>query len=462
MPYPHVDARIPLSLVFGPSTPSISASDYRGAAQERQIRQLKIEDFKQRQASRQALREAFGDYFGVNPQEAPPPAEANPGGARDPFGHLAGGTAVPKQSQPPQGNRLGDVGRAGGGAPSEFLTDPQKRLLSEVGQIDPQRAFELEGHFLKQHEAEFKRRRQQMESQYAQIVHGRALIKGTTDQESYERNIATFSQLYGPESVADLPQLYDPAVLAQKDQELESLQGQYEMGLFGAELAQKQLEDDVARQGKVRDQAALMAGEVEEARRKAEATGQSAREERQARAQELRAKAADRQATQAERGNEATLRKEFNDLTKDFRTVRDAWGKINASADDPSAAGDLSLIFAYMKLLDPTSVVREGEFATAQNAGGVPERIVAAYNRVLSGERLAPEIRKDFVDRGKRLYTQYVSDYQSTRNQYRSLAQRQGVNPDNVTLEFESTVKPSGGGVGEPSDEEILERYRVK
>jgi len=34
-----------------------------------------------------------------------------------------------------------------------------------------------------------------------------------------------------------------------------------------------------------------------------------------------------------------------------------------------------------MKILDPGSVVREGEFATAQNSAGIPERIRAKYNR---------------------------------------------------------------------------------
>ena len=50
-----------------------------------------------------------------------------------------------------------------------------------------------------------------------------------------------------------------------------------------------------------------------------------------------------------------------------------------------------------MKMLDPTSVVREGEFATAQNATGVPERIRNSFNKAMSGERLGQKQRTKFI-----------------------------------------------------------------
>jgi hypothetical protein len=161
---------------------------------------------------------------------------------------------------------------------------------------------------------------------------------------------------------------------------------------------------------------------------------------RSARALELQGESAARAARTGNINAESTLRGDFQQDTKDYRQVRDAWGKVVTSAKEPSAAGDLSLIFGYMKLLDPTSVVREGEFATAQNAAGVPERIIAQYNKLLSGERLSPATRTDFVDRAKKLYGQYTKDYQGVRTQYRGIAERQGLNPDNVTLDYESTA----------------------
>ena len=91
------------------------------------------------------------------------------------------------------------------------------------------------------------------------------------------------------------------------------------------------------------------------------------------------------------------LRGEFINQSKVFVSVRDAYNRVEASAKDPSPAGDLSMIFNYMKILDPGSVVRESEFATAANSGSVPQRIRAQYNKVVAGERLDKNMRADFL-----------------------------------------------------------------
>lgn len=88
---------------------------------------------------------------------------------------------------------------------------------------------------------------------------------------------------------------------------------------------------------------------------------------------------------------------ETHKTTQDTNQVLTAYEKVKLSATEPSAAGDLSLIFGYMKMLDPGSTVREGEFANAQNTGSVPDRIWNVYNRALSGERLNEKQREDFL-----------------------------------------------------------------
>jgi len=145
-------------------------------------------------------------------------------------------------------------------------------------------------------------------------------------------------------------------------------------------------------------------------------------------------------------GVEAGLRKEFTGISKDFRTVRDAFGRVEASAKDPSAAGDLALIFNYMKILDPGSVVRESEFATAQNAAGVPERVRNMWNRIKRGEKLGPAQRTDFTDRAKKLFTKQNQQFAKTSQQFRSIATRIGVNPENAVPDFtQAAPQPSAG-----------------
>jgi len=108
--------------------------------------------------------------------------------------------------------------------------------------------------------------------------------------------------------------------------------------------------------------------------------------------------------TPAQQSAAFKLADDFEKASTTFIEIASSYDRISVSAKDPSAAGDLSLIFAYMKMLDPRSVVREGEFATAQNAGSVPQSIWGRYNRIITGERLAPSLRTDFIDRGTRLY----------------------------------------------------------
>ena len=132
---------------------------------------------------------------------------------------------------------------------------------------------------------------------------------------------------------------------------------------------------------------------------------------------------------------EGDLRKEFDSLQKDYRSVRDGYKRLEAAAAKPSAAGDLALIFNYMKILDPGSTVREGEFANAQNAAGVPAQVLNMYNRALTGERLNPDQRQDFVGKARELYDAQTTTYNETAQQYRELAKQYGYDPERIAKE---------------------------
>ena len=121
---------------------------------------------------------------------------------------------------------------------------------------------------------------------------------------------------------------------------------------------------------------------------------------------------------------------------KGFIDIRDAYDRVQAAAESPSAAGDLALIFNYMKILDPASVVREGEFANAQNAGSIPERIRAQYNKTLEGTRLTDSQRDDFVDRANRLFQPKLRNYEKAIDFYQSEAREFGVPEDRVVRDF--------------------------
>ena len=138
--------------------------------------------------------------------------------------------------------------------------------------------------------------------------------------------------------------------------------------------------------------------------------------------------------------NADKLRDEHQKLSGTFIDVRDAYGRILTSAEEQTAASDLSLIFNYMKMLDPGSVVREGEFANAQNSAGVPDRTRATYNNLLRGERLAPATRTDFINQAQGLYKTQLASQSDLDKNYQNLAASYGLDSNKVVIDFGSPI----------------------
>jgi hypothetical protein len=131
--------------------------------------------------------------------------------------------------------------------------------------------------------------------------------------------------------------------------------------------------------------------------------------------------------------NENTLRDEYTTQTAPFRTISDAYKKIMSTADN--GAGDMSLLYQYVKLLDPNSVVRESEFATAAASGSFGERVQGEVNRILSGQRMAPSLRQSFRNEATNIYNNQRNSSEQTAERYRGLAESYGLDPTRVVVE---------------------------
>lgn len=126
--------------------------------------------------------------------------------------------------------------------------------------------------------------------------------------------------------------------------------------------------------------------------------------------------------TTAQQEEITKLRKEVNNLpqVKEYKTVKNMYQTVQNSANLWTAAWDLSLIFSYMKILDPNSTVREWEFANAQNAWGIQDKIRNAYNKAMKGTRLSDRQRTDFSNTSKTLYKWYEKTYNDVLNEYKT------------------------------------------
>lgn len=138
-------------------------------------------------------------------------------------------------------------------------------------------------------------------------------------------------------------------------------------------------------------------------------------------------------------GNVRQLRTDFRRETEPYREARSGFQKVQAAAADNTGASDVALVFGFMKTIDPGSTVREGEFATVQNTGSIPERIQGLYNRALAGERLTPAQRAEIVQAAEGQFQTYQQSYDDTVASYQGIAQQYGFDP---SLVFGETVSP--------------------
>jgi hypothetical protein len=153
-------------------------------------------------------------------------------------------------------------------------------------------------------------------------------------------------------------------------------------------------------------------------------------------------------------GTVMDLRKEINanPVVKDFIDISSAYNRMQSSAQSQDAAADIALIFGFMKMLDPASVVREGEFATAANSGGVGTSIINLYNSVRDGQRLTPEQRQQFLGQAESIYSGQREQYKRVMNDYAAMAQRYGVPVEDVLIDYRANAAQPIPGAPPPPD----------
>lgn len=103
---------------------------------------------------------------------------------------------------------------------------------------------------------------------------------------------------------------------------------------------------------------------------------------------------------------------------------------------------DLALVYTFMKGLDPNSVVRESEYDMAAKSGNIFKGWAAKFNGYLNenGGILPDNVKTEFQNLvNQRLQAQQLS-YDNFAGSIRAIAERQGLNPDNVVPNFGGAI----------------------
>jgi hypothetical protein len=129
---------------------------------------------------------------------------------------------------------------------------------------------------------------------------------------------------------------------------------------------------------------------------------------------------------------EEKLRKEFQARTKVYGELGSTFSNIQSSAQANTGPGDIALITGFMKMLDPGSVVRETEFATARDTAGLYTRLENSLKKAESGQFLQPGQRSEFVNLAKQYLDSANKKAGEDKKALGVVVKNYRLNPENV------------------------------
>jgi hypothetical protein len=129
---------------------------------------------------------------------------------------------------------------------------------------------------------------------------------------------------------------------------------------------------------------------------------------------------------------EEKIRKEWQGRSKMYSELQGTFNTLQASAQSANGPGDIALITGFMKMLDPGSVVRETEFATARDTTGLFTQLQNRLEKAQNGQLLSPQQRKEYVA----LSQKYLDSAQKKADQEKKdlsiVVKNYRLNPENV------------------------------
>jgi len=141
-------------------------------------------------------------------------------------------------------------------------------------------------------------------------------------------------------------------------------------------------------------------------------------------------------------GDISGIRKEVQGLPsyKNLAQALPIYNSMAETAGRDSRASDLNLVYGLGKIMDPTSVVREGEMFMVQGINTLPDKLVEGINSVLTGQStLSPATREAIMKEAYGRMKGYEDAFMSDAGTYNDLASRYKINPQDILPEF----KPS-------------------
>lgn len=140
-------------------------------------------------------------------------------------------------------------------------------------------------------------------------------------------------------------------------------------------------------------------------------------------------------------GQENKLRGEFNKKADRYTKAKDSYNNIlsafKQSTQDPKQKGvsDLQIVRSFMLMIEPESVVRESEFASAAAAQGILQKLLTVREKLDKGAILSDTGRRNFVNAARAYISQAKESFAPNIKRYSDIAREWNLNPENVVFD---------------------------
>ena len=135
-----------------------------------------------------------------------------------------------------------------------------------------------------------------------------------------------------------------------------------------------------------------------------------------------------------------SLRDDYTKAASTYDNAAPSWqsmqeaAKTAMSTSDVEGKGvaDYNMVVGFAKLLDPGSVVREGEVETVRATGGPADYLIGYLNTIKGEGSLSDGVRRGIMTEANSRMAAYYAQAREKRDWIKGIATRHGMNPDDV------------------------------
>lgn len=135
----------------------------------------------------------------------------------------------------------------------------------------------------------------------------------------------------------------------------------------------------------------------------------------------------------------------FETSTSSYRDAMMGFSSLRASLGSGNAVGNIAAVFTFMKTLDPNSVVREGEYKLAAQAGGLYTKLMSMFDNVKTGEFIRPEVAQEMLQVAGEIAALYEGKYNEKRGRYATEFSKYQYSEDDIKTLLGDEVRLNAG-----------------